>query len=45
MISKIGPNNTATSFQDIVTNIKKAVEKVAMILIIEVEESETTSSN
>ena len=36
IISKIGPNNTATSFQDIVTNIKKAVEKVFSVTVTKV---------
>ena len=41
----IGPNNTAASFQDIETRITKAVRKVNTILMMDVDESETTSSS
>ena len=40
-----GPKRTAANFQDIKTKITNAVMKVTTILIIEVEESATTSSN
>ena len=40
-----GPNNTAASFHDISIRIVKAVKNVITIRIIDVEESETTSSN
>ena len=40
-----GPNKTAASFHDISIKMVNAVKNVITILIIEVDESETTSSS
>ena len=41
----MGVNSTAASFHDISTRMRKAVAKVMTIRMMEVDESETTSSS
>ena len=45
MISRSGANNTAANFHDMEINIKNANPKVTIILMIDVDESLTTSSS
>ena len=44
-MNRMGVNNTAASFQDISTRMRKAVPKVTKIRMMEVDESDTTSSS